>query len=188
MQPFAGPSLPAAMNPDTLTPSLPAAQGSRILLQQGIRTLGQLSATQYAGARDGHSSAGSQFRHILDHYAALFDGIREGRVNYDARRRDRAIEHDPSVAAAEAQRWINALDQLEVPDGEHRLLVHSDSGGGPDCSDWRESSIGRELQFLASHTVHHYALIKLLLEWHGVSMDRAFGMAPSTRAHLAGTR
>lgn len=176
------------MNPETLTQSLPAADGSRILLQQGIRTLGQLSVRQYAGARDGHSSAGAQFRHILDHYAALFVGICEGRVNYDARRRDRAIEHDPSVAAAEAQHWINALGQLDVRDGERRLLVHSDSGGGPDCADWRESSTGRELQFLTSHTVHHYALIKLLLEWHGVSLDRDFGMAPSTRAHLAGTR
>jgi uncharacterized damage-inducible protein DinB len=176
------------MHPETLTSSLPEADGSRILLQRGIRALGQLSATQYAGARDGHSSAGAQFRHILDHYAALFEGIGEGRVNYDARRRDRAIEHDPSAAALDAQRWIEALDQLDVAHGKRRVLVHSDSGGGPDCADWRESSIGRELQFLTSHTVHHYALIKLLLEWHGVSLDRDFGMAPSTRAHLAGTR
>jgi len=176
------------MNPDRSTHSLPAAEGSRALLQQGIRVLGRLSTTQYGGARGGHSSAGAQFRHILDHYAALFQGMRDGRVNYDARRRDPAIEHDPAAAAAEAQRWIYALNELDVSDGERRVLVHSDSGGGPDCADWRESSVGRELQFLTSHTVHHYALIKLLLEWHGVSLEDDFGMAPSTRAHLAGAR
>lgn len=187
MPSYATPSLPVAMNPDRLIQALPAAEGSRALLKQGIRTLGRLSPTQYAGVRGGHSSAGAQFRHILDHYAALFEGMRDGRVNYDARRRDPAIEHDPAAAAAEAQRWINALEDLDVADAARRVLVHSDSGGGPDCADWRESSVGRELQFLTSHTVHHYALIKLLLEWHGVVLDRDFGMAPSTRAHLAGT-
>ena len=49
--------------------------------------------------------------------------------------------------------------------------------------DWRPSSVGRELQFLVSHTVHHYALIRLLLEDHGIYAGEEFGVAPSTLAH-----
>lgn len=48
--------------------------------------------------------------------------------------------------------------------------------------DWRPSSLGRELQFLSSHTLHHYALIKLLLDDTGLDLGPEFGVAPSTLA------
>ena len=167
---------------------LASAACNRILLEQGVTALGQLSCGQYGDARARHSSVGAQFRHILDHYAALFDGMAGGRVNYDARVRDRTLEQDPAAAVAAARCWIAALEGLDSNAADRRLLVHTDSGGGPAAPDWRESTVGRELQFLASHTVHHFALIKLLLEWHDVALDDEFGMAPSTRAHMAATR
>jgi hypothetical protein len=43
------------------------------------------------------------------------------------------------------------------------------------------SSLGRELHFLVSHTVHHYAIVRLLLE-NPDAVDHAFGVAPSTLA------
>jgi hypothetical protein len=42
------------------------------------------------------------------------------------------------------------------------------------------SSVGRELQTLSSHTIHHFALIGMTLLAHGVAVDPDFGMAPST--------
>jgi hypothetical protein len=39
------------------------------------------------------------------------------------------------------------------------------------------------LQFLCSHTVHHFALIKLLLDGTGVDLAPEFGVAPSTLAY-----
>jgi len=48
---------------------------------------------------------------------------------------------------------------------------------------WVFSNLARELQFLASHTVHHYALIALTLTALGVPVDADFGMAPSTLRH-----
>ena len=44
----------------------------------------------------------------------------------------------------------------------------------------------RELQFLVSHTIHHYALIGVLLAAEGfdVSLEfPEFGVAPSTLTH-----
>jgi hypothetical protein len=41
----------------------------------------------------------------------------------------------------------------------------------------------RELQFLLSHTVHHYALMALILRLQGFNPAAEFGVAPSTLQH-----
>jgi hypothetical protein len=46
--------------------------------------------------------------------------------------------------------------------------------------DLLDSSVGRELQVLSSHTIHHFALIAFTLRVLGIEVDRNFGMAPST--------
>jgi hypothetical protein len=51
---------------------------------------------------------------------------------------------------------------------------------------WSDSSAGRELQFLISHTVHHYAVVAILLRLQGcdaAAENPDFGVAPSTLAH-----
>jgi hypothetical protein len=53
-------------------------------------------------------------------------------------------------------------------------------GGG---AVWCRSSVSRELQFLLSHTVHHYALIAMTLRAAGVELDEELGVAPSTLAY-----
>jgi uncharacterized damage-inducible protein DinB len=42
------------------------------------------------------------------------------------------------------------------------------------------SSVGRELAFVVSHTIHHCAVIALLLRDLGVAVPPRFGYAPST--------
>jgi hypothetical protein len=55
-----------------------------------------------------------------------------------------------------------------------------------DCEDerssltWSQSSVTRELQALLSHTVHHYALIALMLQLNGFEVPEELGVAPST--------
>ncbi len=46
------------------------------------------------------------------------------------------------------------------------------------------SSLGRELQFLVSHTVHHYALIAIASRMQGIWPKESFGVAPSTLKYL----
>jgi hypothetical protein len=52
-----------------------------------------------------------------------------------------------------------------------------------DAACWGRSSAERELQFLLSHTVHHYALIALMLRTQGYEPGAEFGVAPSTLAY-----
>ena len=59
----------------------------------------------------------------------------------------------------------------------------SNEGVDVEDSPWSNSTIRRELQFLVSHTVHHYALIGLILKTMDVSVPENFGVAPSTLKH-----
>ena len=53
---------------------------------------------------------------------------------------------------------------------------------------WSTSSVERELQFLSSHTVHHYALIAVILRLNGVQPEEGFGVAPSTQRYWKESR
>jgi hypothetical protein len=147
-----------------------------------------LSDEIYRTAQRGWAPVGAQYRHVLEHYEAFLRGVPDGRVNYDERPRDQMIEASRSRALAATQECLAALERLSGgSDGP--LMVQMDVGGGPEAPDWRASSVGRELQFLLSHTVHHYALIKLLLADAGPCLDTEFGVAPSTLSYLrAATR
>ena len=43
-----------------------------------------------------------------------------------------------------------------------------------------QTSLGRELAFVVQHTIHHAALIAVLLDILGVRVPADFGYAPST--------
>ena len=45
------------------------------------------------------------------------------------------------------------------------------------------TSPGRELAFVLSHTVHHNALIRVMVKLLGADVPADFGYAPSTLAH-----
>ena len=163
-----------------MTPELPL-EGNRTLLRQGIALLEGLSDRLYAEPVRGWAPVGAQYRHVLEHYHSFLTGLSVGRVDYDARARSEQIESSRVAALAATQGCLEGIEALEGTT-DHAILVQMDSGSGPGRPDWRSSSAGRELQFLSSHTVHHFALIKLLLEGTAV-MDKDFGMAPSTIAH-----
>jgi len=154
---------------------------NQLLLRQGIALLESLPDRLYTGPLRGWAPVGAQYRHILEHYGSFLAGLGTGRVNYDERARDPKLESSREAALEATRLCLSALESLEGGE-DGTLTVHMDSGAGPEQADWRLSSTGRELQFLCSHTVHHFALIKLLLDGSMV-LDADFGMAPSTLAY-----
>jgi uncharacterized damage-inducible protein DinB len=171
---------------ETMRLSLASIRGNRHLLEQGIELLERLTLEVYQSpTRPGWASVGSQFRHVLDHYRAFLVGWPAGRIDYDARQRERLVETDPVEAAIQARETMAELERIHVEDANRPVAVQMDSGGDQRLPDWRPSTIGRELQFLVSHTVHHYALIKLLLEDVGIHAGAEFGVAPSSLAYQA---
>jgi len=150
------------------------------LLRQGLELLARLSDAAYRDAAPDRSSVGAQYRHVLDHYRALLDGVAIGRIDYDARRRDPAVETERDAAARDTRAIIDRFATLTSLDPATPVTViascSADHPGEP-----QPSSLGRELHFLVSHTVHHYAIVRLLLDTPG-AVGHEFGVAPSTLA------
>ena len=159
-----------------------AACGS--CLEQAIDLLDRLNDHQYASRRGDWSPVGAQFRHIVEHYQCLLTGLPNGTVDYDARRRDPTLEISRSHARALTLALRAELAAAEPVPLSRRLAVQMRTNPDIDHPEWTDSTFGRELQFLVSHTVHHFALIKLLVAGDSLELPAEFGMAPSTLAHV----
>ena len=154
------------------------------LLAQAEALISKLSDRLYA-SREGlppfSSGIGMHMRHILDFYKA-FLANREGAVDYDRRERSLEVETNRKAALAAIQSVGMALEKIQ--DIDRKVMSKNDDGGKRDRQlAFSRSSIGRELQFLSSHTVHHFAIIAMILSSQGYMPPKDFGVAASTLAY-----
>jgi uncharacterized damage-inducible protein DinB len=161
--------------PDNLT----TPQGA---LQQLDELLAGITQAAYQHCCDllPGGTVGAHVRHCLEFYQCLFAGIESGAVDYDARERNAEIESDQAAALREVGR-IRTCEwpRIESLPRDTPLRVRE------SLDAWQASSLGRELGFAASHTVHHLALIAVLLRDHGgCFVGPGIGFAPSTSHHL----
>lgn len=159
----------------------------RAVLDQVAQVLDAVDDAQYTQNPVGpfQSSVGGHIRHCLDHTAALLQGVAEGYVDYDRRDRGTQVETRRAAALAEVQRQCDALAQLDAAcSGQPVTVALMLSGDGP-AMHW-QSTVGRELAFVLSHTIHHGAMVAAMVEVMGGDVPEGFGLAPSTIAYRAG--
>lgn len=123
-----------------------------------------------------NSSIGEHLRHILDHYSCFFRDLPDTRINYDLRERNPLLETSKTAAEKKLtaiQKKLTAMDMAMTD----RLEINMDTGGE---AFWTPSSPFRELQYLLSHTIHHYALIGTICSSLQLTLPKDFGIAPST--------
>lgn len=169
-----------------------AAQANILLLRQADELLAALGPDRYASRVPAcfNASPGGHLRHITDHYLGLLDGLERGAVDYEHRARDPRVEREPEHAATLVRELIARLEQVAQEDRDRSLRVRSEAadeeGREADgaVSAWGESSLLRELEFMLSHTVHHYALVAVMCRLLGLEPAADFGMAPSTIRYL----
>ena len=152
--------------------------------KQGINLLERHSASSYVvnDQRTFGSSIGSHMRHVLDHYSSFLAVIDSGVVNYDARVRETLVETDRVSGIEKAKSILEGLMNSVIdPSQTVKVIV---SANTTEDEVHSVSSVGRELQFLASHTVHHYALIAIASRMQGISPPDTFGIAPSTLKYM----
>ena len=155
------------------------------VLRQGLDLLDQLDDEQFCNGVPALKLAGpgSHFRHVIDFYRRLFEGLAESdsprTIDYDRRERDPRIESERSACRAAIDEVRARLGALGRVDGrvDRPLAVRCDQ------LPTAQSTLERELQGLVSHTVHHYALIAIAARAHGVDPGDEFGVAPSTLAY-----
>jgi hypothetical protein len=125
-------------------------------------------------------SIGRHVRHALDHVAAFLEAGSASIVDYDRRQRGGLVESDPAEALSTICRLQRGLGMMaRRPQDEHlRVRTQLDTEGG-SITNW--STLGREVAFVISHTIHHQALIAVLVaSADDVLLPPRFGLAPST--------
>ncbi len=128
------------------------------------------------------STVGAHIRHNLDHFESFAAGLEGGRVDYEARQRDDRVATDRQAALAALERHLGTLRACGSCDLGSPLQVREESEeNAVGDGTWLVSSLGRELQFLLGHTVHHNALVATIVHGMELRLPEGFGVAPSTR-------
>ncbi len=151
-------------------------QQNQSLIEQAIQLISSTPSSLYSQCCEEvfSSSIGQHIRHCIEHYDELFMAQDEARaVHYHARPRNVDVETDSTVAVSRLRFIYNQLDRMD--DGNVSLEV---SDGG--VAEPSGSSLSRELEFLVSHTVHHFALITVLANKLQIEVPENFGVAPTT--------
>ena len=156
------------------------------MLMRGVELIERIGDCLYANTKPPFfkGGVGSHFRHCLDFYDSFLASLATGKVNYASRRRNPLVETNRPRAIQEIEAIIERLRRIPPADLQQAVeVITEDATAAADSSAWGRSTIGRELQSLLSHTVHHYAMIALALRLQGFEPPEAFGVAPSTLAH-----
>jgi hypothetical protein len=145
-------------------------------LSRGARLIERLGDDIYCRQANNSGSVSGHIRHNLDFAESILKGLKTGWIDYGDRERDAAVEENRDYAVCRYDFAIKRLRRLSAETQQSPILVRSES----DPAFWHESTVGREIEFVCSHTIHHHALIAEKLAGFGVETERDFGVAPST--------
>ena len=157
---------------------MPLQQSVRNVFMQLTATLELLSDVQYTHTSNvlSKSSIGQHVRHIIEMFVCLEEGYEQGVVNYEARKRDRQIETERSMAIELLKKIFEGLEKAD------KALVMEASFDEDSNEPLRfDTNYYREVAYNLEHTIHHMALIKLgIQEVSDIRIPENFGVASST--------
>ena len=145
-------------------------------------SLCQLKTGEYSQpctSLSGHT-IGQHVRHIIELFQALEQGYGAGTVNYEKRKRDKAIEEDGIMAC----RLLEQIGQrLNRPDKS--LLLESGYDEQAPLPLLIPTNYQREIAYNLEHTIHHMALIRIgIRELNSrLVLPESYGIASSTLKH-----
>lgn len=129
---------------------------------------------------------GGHLRHVLEFYECFLDGLDSSHIDYDARKRNLSVENSRIAAMSSIRALMDRLQNNPLIRSDSILWVRMEDCDEREIGDrYLTSSPGRELQALSSHTIHHFALISMILAALGVAIAPDFGVAPSTLRYRA---
>ena len=157
------------------------------VLTQALMFLDSVDQRRYSEVADAPHSAsiGQHYRHVLDHFLCLADGIRTGQIDYDRRSRARELETDLSAARKRTCELLALFTTLDSDALSDRYTVLYSVGYSSDEAQQIDTTLAREVAFCVSHAIHHFAIIKLVCAHFSISVPDVFGIAPSTLKYRA---
>lgn len=157
------------------------------VFRQGAALLSELRDDLFAGAESApptNGTVGQHFRHCLEFATCFLTGLPDRKINYHNRARDLRTEIERPYCRWQFLTNARVFAAFPATWQDNRLLVKPELVGVPGAAAlWCQSSIERELDFIQSHTIHHYALIAAKLRAAGFPVPTEFGVAPSTLAY-----
>lgn len=157
------------------------------VLQQGLTLLSEVDELTYKTVAEAPHSAsiGQHFRHVLDHFICLADGIASGVIDYDARSRNRDLETNRSAAREKLGQLSALFGSLSSSQVSANYKVLYSVGYSNDEALEIDTVLAREIAFCVSHAIHHFAIIRLVCAHFSIELPTAFGVAPSTLKYRA---
>lgn len=147
-------------------------------LQELYVLISMLDQHQYAASLPilSDSSIGKHIRHIVEFYQCLLNGLPDGNINYDDRKRDLHLEVDPEYTTNFISSLISAIKK-NCSDQTLALTVFFG-----DKTSIVETTYFRELAYNIEHAIHHLAIIKIAIKtyFESVVLPPHFGIAYST--------
>lgn len=161
---------------------------NQMLLVQLTDLLSGPKGQEFHTLSTGLSTIGDHIRHILDHYDLFLDWVQSSLpigavLDYDQRCRATDVASQAVAAQEKIKSIQQVLQGLTSQDLTQTVLVKCSTAVEGDVIT-TQSTLGRELQFLHSHTVHHIALIAMIARHHNRELPCDLGVAPSTLKNL----
>jgi hypothetical protein len=122
------------------------------------------------------ASIGKHVRHIIEFYECLLFSPVNETINYDIRKRNLLLEENVVYATNFITEIIDQIERIEL---NKRLILVSQYNGENFSM---ESSLYREITYNIEHTVHHLAIISMVIPLHFdyIILSKNFGYADST--------
>ena len=153
----------------------------RRLLNQIINLLNDINNELYTKNNNFlmNHTIGEHFRHIYDFYYQFFECLNLGYIDYDTRLRDNKLETDHIVMM---KSFSQIKEKLSFKNNKKLNIYYQLDNN--KISNSVDSNIERELLFIHSHTLHHLAMIRGVLESKfNFKFNNDFGFASSTLLH-----
>jgi hypothetical protein len=147
------------------------------------QALSLAAAHEKPGAPPYERPVGAHLRHVIEHYEAVLLPLEPGVVDYDARPRDMALQQSPAIARQRLHQLLLTLQAPEAASIDAEVQVQGRCGLLGEHGFEVGSTLGRELAFVATHAVHHYAMLTQHCRDHALEVSPHFGKAPATVAH-----
>lgn len=130
------------------------------------------------------SSPGAHLRHILDHYIAIINGQKVGVIDYDKRNRGGVIETDINAALgliSEIEVFLLSLTKVQLL---QPLQLSTEVCVQKKQVEIITTTLVRELIFVGSHAIHHFAMIEQISKAQKSPSPIQFGIAPASATFL----
>jgi hypothetical protein len=152
------------------------------ILMQGLGLLFELNDRKYSEVvgTPFNASPGQHYRHVLEHFQSLIQGLRSGEIYYDATEKNQRLQSEVTYASIATCDVLRALKRYTDDALARSCKVIDSVRYSVNQPTPLESNVSRELAYCVGYAIHHFTTVRLICQQIDVAVPAKFGVAPST--------